>query len=171
MTAVPRTLLDMAAETDDESFKWIIERAEKRGKLDAPAARAAAERSRGHRGYKRLKRGLMIHRPPVFTRSEFETAVLDRLLADGVPMPSVNYFEGMHELDLYWRDRRFAVELDSWGTHGTRMAWERDHLRDEELALAGIQVVRVSEERFHEAPREVAHNVAILLSRRAVVRG
>ncbi len=171
VTAVPRTLLDMAAEVNDEKFKRIVERAEKLGLLDAPAARAAAERSRGHRGCRRLRRGLMIHRPPVFTRSEFEDAVLERLLAESVPMPSVNYYEGKHELDLYWADRRFAVELDCWETHGTHQAWERDHLRDEELALAGIQVVRVSEERFLEAPRDVAHNVATLLSRRPLLGG
>lgn len=171
VTAVPRTLLDMAAVTGDGQFRKIVERAEKLGKLDAPEARAAAERSRGHRGYRRLRRSLLIHRPPVFARSEFEIAVLNRLLAEGLPRPSVNYYEGSHELDLYWADRRFAVELDSWGTHGTHSAWERDHLRDEELALAGIQVVRVSEERFLEAPRDVTHNVATLLSRRPLVCG
>ena len=38
----------------------------------------------------------------------------------------MNFDVAGYELDAYWPDHRFAVELDVFETHGTRAAFERD---------------------------------------------
>ncbi|HEX5711720.1 MAG TPA: hypothetical protein VFX85_00215, partial [Solirubrobacterales bacterium] len=75
--------------------------------------------------------------------------------------------EAGFELDVFWPELRFAVELDTYATHGTNAAFERDRLRDEDLALAGIELVRVTDVRFHREPAAVMERVATLLTRRA----
>lgn len=71
-----------------------------------------------------------------------------------------------YELDAYWSDLRFAVELDLFETHGTRAAFERDRLRQEELKLLGIEMIRVTRPRFQLEPDGVIANLSALLERR-----
>ncbi len=71
-----------------------------------------------------------------------------------------------YEIDAYWPDLRFAVELDLFETHGSRAAFERDRLRQEELKLLGIEMIRVTRPRFQCEPDAVLANLAALLARR-----
>ena len=86
----------------------------------------------------------------------------------GLPQPHTNYVEHGFELDCYWPEFRFAVELDVFETHGTRAAFERDRKRQEDLLLAGIQMTRVTGPRLEREPDEVIRRVARLLSERAL---
>jgi very-short-patch-repair endonuclease len=70
------------------------------------------------------------------------------------------------ELDCYWPECRFAVELDVFETHGTRAAFERDRLRQEDLLLVGIGMTRVTGPRLEREPDEVIRRVARLLEQR-----
>jgi very-short-patch-repair endonuclease len=71
-----------------------------------------------------------------------------------------------YELDFYWPDHRFAVELDVFETHGTRESFESDRLRQEDLKLAGIELTRVTGLRLEREPRQVIDRVARLLEQR-----
>jgi very-short-patch-repair endonuclease len=71
-----------------------------------------------------------------------------------------------YELDVYWPERSFAVELDTFETHGNRASFESDRARDLALALAGIETVCVSELQFRREPNAIAANIATLLARR-----
>jgi len=62
----------------------------------------------------------------------------------GLPRPSTNYVVAGHELDAYWAEHDLVVELDVFETHGTRLSFEEDRKRDEELLLHGIRTVRVT---------------------------
>jgi very-short-patch-repair endonuclease len=84
----------------------------------------------------------------------------------GVPRPATGYTEIGFELDVYWPEERFAVELDTFETHGTRAAFERDRLRQEELKLAGIEMVRITAARLDREPDRVIERVARLLRQR-----
>ncbi len=75
----------------------------------------------------------------------------------------MNYVEQGFELDCYWPDYRFVVELDVFETHGTHAAFERDRERQEELLLAGITMTRVTGARLEREPEEVIRRVARLL--------
>jgi very-short-patch-repair endonuclease len=63
------------------------------------------------------------------------------------------------------------VELDTYETHGSRAAFERDRLRQEELKLAGIETIRVTGARLEREPAEVMQRISRLLSDRAQTTG
>jgi hypothetical protein len=123
-------------------------------------------RNRGHRGAGRLDRALAEYRPPVFTRSGAERRLLDLFESAGLPRPATAYNECGHELDFYWPELRFAIELDLFETHGTRESFESDRVRQEDLKLAGIEMTRVTGRRLEREPREVLMRIARLLEQR-----
>lgn len=84
----------------------------------------------------------------------------------GLPQPHTNFVEEGFELDCYWPEHRFAVELDVFETHGTRAAFERDRKRQEDLLLAGIEMTRVTGPRLEREPGEVIRRIARLLAQR-----
>ena len=75
------------------------------------------------------------------------------------------FVEG-YELDVFWPRERFAVELDSYEFHRTRAAFERDRLRQEDLKLAGIEMIRVTSRRIDLQPAELARRIGLLLEQR-----
>lgn len=166
VTAVPRTLLDCAAESRFSALQRMLERGEELRLFDLGPVEELLERSRGHAGWGRLRRAIALYAPVPFTRSGFERRFFEAVLEAGLPRPATNVAAAGFELDVYWPDRRFAVELDTYATHGTNAAFERDHLRDEDLTLAGIETIRVTDVRFHREPKAVLDRVATLLSRR-----
>jgi very-short-patch-repair endonuclease len=163
VTSVPRTLLDLAIRARPNQ----LERAEEIDLLDVAAVDALLARAGGHRGRGRLRRALAIYRPdPAFTRSRFERHFLHLVRAAGLPAPAMNLNVAGYELDAYWPDLRFAVELDLFETHGSRAAFERDRLRQEELKLLGIEMIRITRPRLQREPDAVLGNLGALLSRR-----
>ncbi len=167
LTAVPRTLMDLAATLDATRMNRVIERAEELRLFDLRAVDALLCRAGGHRGAGRLRRALAIYRDePAFTRSGLERRFLDLVRAAGLPAPAMNFSEGEYELDAYWQPERFAVELDVYETHGSRAAFERDRLRQEELKLRGIEMIRVTGPRLDREPRMVIERVGVLLRQR-----
>jgi hypothetical protein len=144
----------------------MLERSEELELLDLGPIEELLERSGGHAGRGRLRRAIALYAPVPFTRSGFERRFFAAVLEAGLPRPATNFVEVGFELDLYWPEDRFAVELDTYATHGTIAAFERDRLRDEDLALAGIAMTRVTDVRFHREPEDVLKRVAALLARR-----
>ncbi|HEU5105405.1 MAG TPA: type IV toxin-antitoxin system AbiEi family antitoxin domain-containing protein [Solirubrobacterales bacterium] len=163
VTAVPRTLLDMAAAIRFEWLEKMVERAEELELFDLRAVEELLARTIGHHGHKRLRRAIALYKPTSFTRSGLEKRWLELVLAAGLPQPHMNYVEEGFELDCYWPEYRFAVELDVYETHGTRAAFERDRKRQEDLLLAGIASTRVTGPRLDKEPDEVIRRVARLL--------
>jgi hypothetical protein len=166
VTSVARTLLDMAPLVDATRLARFLERAEHGKLLRLGAVDSVIARNRGHRGSRRLERAVASYRPAPWARSEFERRFVAAVIDAGLPRPATGWNEIGLELDVYWPEAAFGVELDSWETHGTRGAFERDHERDEKLALAGIETIRVTEERFRQHRTEVIETVATLLARR-----
>ena len=166
VTAVPRTLLDCAAEFHFSQLQRMLERSEELKLFDLAPVEELLERSRGHAGWGRLRRAIALYQPVPFNRSKFERLFFEAVLQAGLPRPATNFVEAGFELDVYWPEHRFAVELDTYATHGTNAAFERDHLRDEDLVLAGIEMIRVTDVRFHREPKAVLERVATLLARR-----
>ncbi|HET7417512.1 MAG TPA: hypothetical protein VFJ61_07810 [Solirubrobacterales bacterium] len=172
VTAVPRTLLDLAIRARPEQLDGYLERAEDRGLLDVRAIEDLLSRAGGHRGRGPLRHALAIYRPDsAFTRSKFERRFRRLVTAVELPAPSMNYLVAEFELDAYWPDFRFAVELDLFETHGSRAAFERDRRRQEELKLLGVEMIRVTKPRLDREPETVMSNLARLLERRRAELG
>jgi hypothetical protein len=165
-TAVPRTLLDLAARMGDKPLGRLVERAERRGLLDIGAMDSLIVRSGRHAGRKRLRRVISIYLDPIMSRARTERAFLDIVKRAELPRPAINAFVAGHEIDAYWERERFAVELDGWETHRTRAAFERDPLRIEDLKLAGIDAIRITARRIEQEPDQVARRLRALLERR-----
>jgi len=167
VTSVPRTLLDLAIGTRPDRLERLLERAEELELLDLVAVHDVLGRAGGHRGRGRLRRALAYYEPdPSFTRSRFEKQFRREVIAAGFPAPSMNFNYAGYELDAFWPELRFVVELDLFETHGTRAAFERDHLRQEELKLIGVEMIRVTRPRFQREPEAVMRNLAVLLDLR-----
>ena len=167
VTAVPRVLLDLAIRARPEQLDGYLERAEDRGLLDVRAVEDLLDRAGGHRGRGRLARALAIYQPdPAFTRSKFERRFRRLVKAAGLPVPAMNFNIAEFELDAYWPEFRFAVELDLFETHGSRAAFERDRRRQEELKLLGIEMIRITAPRLKREPQAALRNLETLLERR-----
>lgn len=167
VTSVARTLMDLAIRSKPGQLDRLLERAEELGLLDLVAVEDVLSRAGGHRGRGPLRRALALYQPePAFTRSRFERRFRCLAIAAGIAAPSMNLNAHGYELDAYWPDLRFAVELDLFETHGSRAAFERDRLRQEELKLLGIEMIRVTKPRLDHEPEAVLRNLATLLARR-----
>lgn len=159
--------MDLAIRATPERLDRLLERAEEIELLDLRKVEDVLDRAGGHRGRGRLRRALALYQPdPAFTRSRYEKQFRRLVARAGIPAPSMNFNAHGFELDAYWPDLRFAVELDLFETHGSRAAFERDHVRQEELKLLGIEMIRVTKPRLDREPGAVMRNLATLLDRR-----
>lgn len=170
VTSLARTLLDLAATVRFEWLEKMIERSEDLELFDLRAVEELLDRTVGHQGHGRLCRAIALYKPSSFTRSGLERRFLELCLEAGLPQPRSNFVVHGFELDCYWPEYRFAVELDVFETHGTRAAFERDRKRQEDLMLHGIAMTRVTGPRLEREPREVIHRVACLLGQRGLSR-
>ena len=71
---------------------------------------------------------------------------------------------------MYWPGERFAVELDTYRTHGGHRSFESDRIRQEDLLLAGVELTRVTDKRLAREPDRVIARVAGLLEKRRLER-
>ena len=166
VTSVPRTLLDYASTAKAYRLEGAIDQADRLELLDPVAIDRITEEVRGHRGCRRLQKAMTIYRENGFTRSGGEKKMLAALADAGVPRPLVNNFIEGYELDFFWESERFAVELDSWEHHRSRRSFEKDRKRQQELAMAGIETVRITGTRLKHEPGRVANRIAEHLERR-----
>jgi putative AbiEi antitoxin of type IV toxin-antitoxin system len=166
VTAVARTLLDLAATGSRRRLDSAIQRAERLGRLDLDPIEGLLERGTGAPGTKPLREVLEIYRDPGFFRARSERLFLALVKQAGLPRPSINRFVAGHEVDAYWEPERFAVEVDGWEGHRSRASFESDPLRIENLKLAGIEAIRITARRIEREPQAVGERLAIFLDRR-----
>jgi hypothetical protein len=165
-TSVPRTALDLASRIRRRSLDRLLQGAEELRLVDLPEFEAVLTRNRGHRGAGPLQRALAVYGPAPFTRSGLERRFLELVAAAGLPRPATGFNEAGYELDVYWPDLRFAVELGVFETHGSRLSFEEDSVRHEDLKLVGVELIRVTGLRLGREPDRVLERVATLLERR-----
>lgn len=165
VTAVARTLLDLAEVVGPRQLQRAFEEAERLRLLDVRAISWLLERSPGRHGLRSLGALLSHHCGPLpETRSELERSFVNLCGDAGLPLPSVNVKVADLEVDAVWPDRRLVVELDGYAFHRTRAAFERDRARDAELQLAGYRVLRVTARRLVDEPTAVAETIRLLLA-------
>lgn len=165
VTAIPRTLLDLAG-ASSHVLNRALSNCTRLGQLDIASIDALVARSSGLRGVARLRLALDDFREPAFTRSGVERRFLRLVREAGLPRPSTNLFVEGYELDAYWPVARFAVELDTYEYHGDRRAFESDRIRQENLKLKGIEMVRFTGSRLDREPGAVMRRLKQLLEQR-----
>lgn len=170
-TSRARTFLDLARVRSVRSLESMLERAERQGQLDLGAIDAILADHRGEAGSQRLLEATTIYRDPAFFRARSERLFRAMIRRAGLPLPAMNTVVAGIEIDAYWEAERFAVEVDGWGTHRTRAAFERDPVRQEDLLLAGISSIRITARRIEREPAEVARRLTRHLSSRRNTAG
>jgi very-short-patch-repair endonuclease len=165
-TAVPRTLLDLASTLPRRSLEKALDRSERLGIFDLGAIDHLLARAGKHPGIANLRQALDPHREPAFTQSGLERRFLKLVREARLPMPAANVFVAGFQLDVYWEAERFAVELDGYEFHRGRTSFENDRRRQEELKLAGIEMVRFTARRVAEEPLDVMRRLSSLLKKR-----
>lgn len=167
VTSLARTHLDLATKRTRAQVGRSLKRSEDLNQLDLRDLESVLERCGNHPGRGTLRAALDIYEPdPAVTRSDLERHFRALARGAGLPPPSMNFVVAGYELDAYWPEARFAVELDVFETHGTRASFEEDRVRQEELLLIGVEMIRVTGPRLKREPETVIERVRTLLERR-----
>ena len=159
VTAIARTLIDLASVLTPHQLERVCHRAEFLRILDVSAFPAT--------GCPRaLRKALdsLVARSPELTRSELEERMLALIARHGLPRPLVNKPVLTHEVDFHWPEQRLIVEVDGAAAHLTPTAFEEDRRRDAELQVAGWRVVRFTWRQLRDDPDAVARALRALLS-------
>jgi very-short-patch-repair endonuclease len=124
-----------------------------------------------HPGRARLERVTSDHSRPTSTDSPPEEALLRLIRGAGLPEPQGQAHVLGYRLDFYWPELRLAVEVDTYGTHGSRARFESDRRRDARLLTeGGIIVLRVTRAAIEERPFEVLGLLARAVGQREAAR-
>jgi very-short-patch-repair endonuclease len=164
VTSAFRTLLDLAQTWSDERLTRAVRRAHELEDLDLGAAATYLWCRRGRKGVRRLRRVMSAFMPDRgVLRSDVERDLVALCREFGLPMPATNVNVLGYEVDALWEDERLIVEVDTYGTHSSRAAFEQDRRRDAALQRAGYRVVRATDVRLRDERVEVARTLADLL--------
>jgi very-short-patch-repair endonuclease len=166
VTAPARMLLDLAAQLDERLLERAFDQALVLGVVTERQIADVVDRAGGHRGRRALTELATDHLYTTVTRSEAEERLLELLRTAGLPEPRVNAQLHGLEVDFWWPEAALVVEVDGYRFHSTRAAFERDRLRDARLAMAGIEVLRVTWRRMERERFAVLVEIATALARR-----
>jgi Protein of unknown function (DUF559) len=160
VTSIERTLLDLGGRMGTKRIERTLVQADKTGDLSWPALARILRRRRGRKGAGRLKRiAAEIDPRAVETLSVTEIDFLALWRETGLPLPAVNVLVEGHLVDFLWPQQKVVVETDSWGFHGDRPTFERDHQTDVDLVAAGYDVHRATYKMLDRDPDPFIANV------------
>jgi hypothetical protein len=169
VAVVERVLLDLAARTDSKRLERIFVQAHKREGFSWSRLARIITRRRGCKGVGKLRRiAHEVDPEAIETKSVTEVDFLALCRQANLPTPSVNVLRAGHLVDFQWAEQKVIVETDSWSHHGDRVAFEKDHQRDVDLAAAGYDVHRTTYKMLDRNPEPFLGNVRrALLTRTA----
>ena len=158
-TAVPRTLVDLAADLPLDALARACHEAGVRYKTTpAQVAAVLARRPQSPRRGEASAGSSSGDAPrhPQRARAEVPRAHREH----GLPLPQTNRPAGGHRVDCRWPERRLTVELDSYRFHHSRHAWEQDRRREREARARGDDFRRYTWADVFEEPRQTSPSSA-----------
>jgi very-short-patch-repair endonuclease len=165
LTSPPRTILDLAARLDESDLEQAVAEASYRRLASERELRSQLKQNRGKRGAAKLREILDVPGGPQRTRSPAERSMLRLLRTAGVTGFKTNAKIHGYEVDFLWRDLNFAVEIDGYDGHSSRVAFERDRLKWARLQSRGVQVMPVTGRQVRRHPDEVLSRLLKALAR------
>jgi hypothetical protein len=149
VTTPARTLVDLSAVTPAPTLEKAVDGALREGLVTVASLRACFDALAG-RGRRRVAhfRPILDAREPGYSPgdSDLEVRVQRWLTAAGLPPPAAQFpvlvGDRRYRIDLAYPDQRIAIELDGWAAHGTRLAFDHDRVRGNELELSGWVLLR-----------------------------
>jgi very-short-patch-repair endonuclease len=167
VTTPARTLLDVAATAAREAVEEALDDALRRRLVTVPrlhwhVARWEKSRLPGTAVLRALLRQRdPAHSPP---HSVFETKLLRELVKCGLPSPVRQYpivADGrtVARLDFAYPEVQLGIEADSRRWHSSRLRWEHDRARLNQLMLLGWRIIHVTWSDLIARPRFVVETV------------
>ena len=170
-TRPPATLFGLAGVVPAPALEAALDDALGRGLVScAQLERRLRGAGHGRPGVATLRALLAVRLAgPRWTQSEFERRLLIVLHAAHIPVPVPQYEVALPQgrrayVDFAWPELRLGLEADSYRHHASRIAWSRDHTRNNLLVSLGWRILPVTWDDMVERPHEL---VATLLRARA----
>ena len=160
VTSPARTLLDCAGTMSTRALERMFTEAVTLKLVSRADLEDVIARGRGRSGCAALRALLDEESDPAFTRSDAEKRMLALVGKAGLPAPLVNAPLHGFEVDFYWPAHAVVVEIDSYGFHTTRWAYERDRDKDAVLRSHGLAPLRFSSRQVRDAPLLVIAQLA-----------
>ena len=160
VTSPARTLLDNAGQNSARVLDRMFTEAVTQNVVSPADLEDVIARGRGRSGCAALHALLDDENDPAFTRSDAEERMRALVRKAGLPAPLVNAALHGFEVDLYWPAHAVVVEVDSYGFHTSRWAYERDCRKDAVLRSHGMPPLRFSRRQVRDEPLLVITQVA-----------
>jgi very-short-patch-repair endonuclease len=166
LTSLARTAIDFASEATSSELYHAFGEARAKHRLTDPALNAALDRlPANHPGAAIVKR--MLAAGATYDRSKAERIMRSLCRQAQLPQPLANRMLHGFLADFLWAEAKLIVEVDGYGTHGTRQAFESDRRRDQVHVANGYVVIRVTWEQLRKEPLAVIARIAQTLIQRA----
>ena len=172
-TSWARTVLDLAATRPRRVVEKALDRAETKRLFDLSQLEVAMARSHRRQGMAVIRSILGSYEIGVdLPRNEREELMRSICVEYGLPVPRVNFpmlLGGRWiEADFYWPDHGLVVEVDGWGTHGTRQGFQSDRARDRNMSLTSdLALLRFDAQELLDSSRSVAADLSAMLTKLA----
>jgi very-short-patch-repair endonuclease len=143
ITTAARTLLDITPDLTQAELEQALAQAHRKRLVSPRALDALLARYPARPGTPAIRTLAHGPRKPKFTRSKPERRLLEALRRAGLPEPETNAPLAGYEIDLLWRERKLAVEVDGEPFHSAQPDRRRDYARDARLGEHGFTVLRI----------------------------
>jgi very-short-patch-repair endonuclease len=164
VTAPARTLIDFAGEASGGALEAAVNEARVLQLVTDEQLEQAMDRCPLRTGVGHLRALLTGERGPALTRSEAERRLRRMVERGQLPWPQFNVWLHGHLVDALWPAAKLVVEVDGYGVHGHRHAFESDRRRDQRLAAEGFVVVRMTMRQLRDEPMAVLASLAQALA-------
>lgn len=163
VTSPERTLLDCALLLEPRRLEKALDESLARHLTSLTKLREMLDGHRHAPGSKRLGTLVDGRSRPTVTIEEMEERFLMLIRQAGFPEPLTQVRVYEQDLDFYWPDARFAVELDSRSWHMIPSKFDNDRRKDQILRDHGIAVARSTWNQITEHPFEIVGHVGFQL--------
>ncbi len=169
MTSPARTLVDLGAVVRAFGVEMALDRAEAArvvviAEVEWELLRVAR---RGRRGVGPLRevldRRALLEVPP---DGVLEPRFARLCLAAGLPRPAFQHPVGRFRIDFAYPELLIAIEVDGYGPHSSRQAFQADRDRQNRLVALGWMVLRFTWADIVRRPEWVAAQVATAIGQR-----
>lgn len=166
LTSLARTLTDFAAQATSSELQQAFAEARAEHRLTDAALHAALLRTPANHPGAAIVRA-MLNAGDTYDRSKAERIMRSLCSQAQLAQPRVNVRLHGFLVDFLWPEAKLIVEVDGYGTHGTRHAFEADRHRDQVHVAAGYAVIRITWLQLQNEPLAVIARLAQALARRA----
>lgn len=175
VTTPARTIVDLAASLDSDCLERVVDDALRRG-LTSPARIERVARRlgcRGRRGAEALM-ALVAARSTLDARLEspLEARFLRLLRRSRMALPIAQHTvtengRFVARIDFAYAEEKVGIEVDGFGSHAGRRAWQRDRARDNRLTALGWLMLHVTARDLDERPDATLALIARVRAARA----